>query len=574
MNGYGRLRRPISNGVKKTLKLAWGVIRRPAPTFRRIKEERPLGRGIAILLVSMVFGYFILSFVPEVFQEKVRLFSAFKLPISWWLQIPTDLFMILLAVFFLNLAAIFLKGKGNFGGLLISLFCINVLEFIEAPLLLGASFLNSGIGYWAIRIVIGIWSIGLILLAVRELFGFSIARAIGSYFMASVIGAFPILPFLILLAWWTFPKSVVIIPVCITLVLFGTIIFLKRRERLKRRIVSAFMAVLIFLGSIGIVGTLAVMGAPMLVMYQCCVYPMDVAIDDSGNLYAPSCAGRVHKFNPQGNSLLKVGRYIFSLAEIDLDGENNIYIVNNENSGLKKYDSKGNFIENIPLGLNYIYDLVIDAKGNIYVKGRRHIGKKSKIFKFDNQGNLLFELSSEYKLDGSGEKVEGPHCFMAMALDKGDNLYISYAQKGVSKVTKLDSFGNFLNGNFPVVLEKGAKEYWSPEDIAIGENEDIHLLTCRKHPEGKGRLYEIRRFNKQGEPLLNFSITRTEEDRFTIGREFVLDDHDNIYTTGHGMHSIEKFSPTGEYIMSIGPNPFIGKIVERSFFEHALFPKK
>lgn len=560
--------------MKKTFELAWGVIRRPASTFRRIKEEKPLGRGIAILLVSIVFGYFILSFVPEVFQEKVRLFSAFKLPISWWLQIPTDLFMILLAVFFLNLAAIFLKGKGNFGGLLISFFCISVLEFIEAPLLLGASFLNSGIGYWAIRIVIGIWSIGLILLAVRELFGFSIAKAIGSYFIASVIGAFPILPFLILLAWWIFPKSVVIIPACITLVLFGTIIFFKRRERLKRRIVSAFIAVLIFLGSIGIVGTLAIMGLPMLVMYQCCAYPTDVAIDDSGNLYAPSWAGRVYKFNPRGNDLLKAGRYIFSFAEIGLDGEKNIYIVNNENSGLKQYDSKGDFVKDISLGLSYIYDMVIDTKGNIYVKGRRHIGKKSKIFKFDKQGNLLFELSSEYKLDGSGEKVEGPHCFMAIALDKGDNLHISYAQKGVFKVTKIDPLGSFLNGNFPVVLKKGIKEYWSPEDMAIGKNGDIYFLSCRKHPEGKGRLYEIRRFNKRGEPLLNFSITRTKEDRFTTKREFILDDQGNIYTTGHGMHSIEKFSPTGEYIMSIEPNPSIRKIVEISFFEHALFPKK
>jgi len=186
MNGYGRLRRPISNGVKKTFELVWGVIRRPAPTFRRIKEEKPFKEGLIICLFSTFFySVIVYLLIPKAFLTKVESITKFIPPraLVFYDPILVLLFLLIVAALF-NLFARLLKGSSNFKTLLIAFFCISALNIIESPLLFGTSLVKSEIGYKIILYLFALWGFILWVIAIRETFNFSWGKSILSFVLS------------------------------------------------------------------------------------------------------------------------------------------------------------------------------------------------------------------------------------------------------------------------------------------------------------------------------------------------------------------------------------------------------
>lgn len=168
--------------MKKTLELAWGVIRRPAPTFRKIKEEKPWGRGLIIFLLAIILVNSSVFFLPPVLTTSFQYGEQF-LPIVGSPKVERivefiggiiidGIFIILLALFVTAVAWLFKnREKDSIKNLIISFLFMNALYFIWIPFLYGISFLERKfeLGIIISGLIVA-WSLALLSVAIGEVF--------------------------------------------------------------------------------------------------------------------------------------------------------------------------------------------------------------------------------------------------------------------------------------------------------------------------------------------------------------------------------------------------------------------
>jgi len=101
----------------------------------------------------------------------------------------------------------------------------------------------------------------------------------------------------------------------------------------------------------------------------------DVKIDSNGNIYvADEANNRIQKFDSNGNFITKWGSHgsengqFYYPTVISLDSTGNFFISDSYNSRIQKFDSNGNFITIIGSGmLSYsFYGVTVDQSGNVY----------------------------------------------------------------------------------------------------------------------------------------------------------------------------------------------------------------
>ncbi len=114
--------------------------------------------------------------------------------------------------------------------------------------------------------------------------------------------------------------------------------------------------------------------------------PSGLAIDSSNNLYVSDQLNhRIQKFDSNGNFITKWGRNGGDSSSGDLDGEfrmptglgidssNNIFVADHQNHRIQKFDSNGNFKTKIGANgnangeFNGPIDILIDRNGNLYI---------------------------------------------------------------------------------------------------------------------------------------------------------------------------------------------------------------
>src|SRR5690606_26702519 len=102
------------------------------------------------------------------------------------------------------------------------------------------------------------------------------------------------------------------------------------------------------------------------------LYPTRLAVDSNGNVYAIGGGTRIVKFSNDGgyqSEWTEPG----SLVDVDVDGDDNIYVIDNTDGNVRKYAGDGTPLDsmgapgagkgqmNSPLGL------AVDESGNVYV---------------------------------------------------------------------------------------------------------------------------------------------------------------------------------------------------------------
>lgn len=179
---------------KGILEISMGVLTRPTSTIRSICQERPIGFAIVVyLVVNLVVALASIGLGDLGFPEgRVEFSSAILAGISIFFIIGIPIIGLLtLAVFtaIWHAVALVLGGKGSYGGLFSGFAFAQLPAIFTAPLavigllpgITGA--LLFGLG----SIGLGLWSLVLSILAVRENYAVSTGRAILIYLLPVVV---------------------------------------------------------------------------------------------------------------------------------------------------------------------------------------------------------------------------------------------------------------------------------------------------------------------------------------------------------------------------------------------------
>ena len=296
--------------------------------------------------------------------------------------------------------------------------------------------------------------------------------------------------------------------------------------------------------------------------------PVDVAVDGSGDIIVVAEDNTVKKFDSSGKLLLKFGslctlvtgsgcidpdgagplklgdgQFRIGEAGVAVDNSGNIYVADQGNRRVQKFDSLGNFLFQIGSGAISDADgdfagpsgIAVDSSRNIYVTGQSN----HRVQKFDSEGNFLLKFGCPCTLatgigcidpDGEGPLELGDGQFgvlVGIAVDSFGNIIVPGATN--NRVQVFDTFGNFKfkfgtscniatgsgctdpDGAGP--LELGDGQFNNPHGVAVDSEDNIFVSEVDND--------RVQKFDSNGNFLLKFGSSGFGDGQFISPR--VLD---------------------------------------------------
>ena len=271
--------------------------------------------------------------------------------------------------------------------------------------------------------------------------------------------------------------------------------------------------------------------------------PASLAIDAQGNLYVLDAGhDRIQVFDPDGH-FLKMwgetgkgpGEFNFlrsngdKIGDVTLDSEGNIYVADNANQRIQKFDSNGKFL--MEWGGQGVKDgqflspigITVDGQGNIYVID----DSRDDIQKFDKTGTFLLKWGSH----GIGD---GQFNFTGqLEISPQGNIYV--ADFANHRVEKFDSQGTFLAKWGKFGKEPG--QFNDPAGIAIDPQGKVYISEYAAHlPE----TYRVQMFDPEGNFLGSWGGLGKENGQFIHPLAVAVDTQGNIYVSDE-TNRIQKF---------------------------------
>src|SRR5579859_6283071 len=117
-----------------------------------------------------------------------------------------------------------------------------------------------------------------------------------------------------------------------------------------------------------------------------------------------------------------------------VDGYENIFVVDNTNLNLQRFDRYGNYLSQFPVSGTLVQAskvAAVDLSGNIFVSD----DSNNSVDKYDNNGRKLLSITAA----ASGTAFKGPS---GIAVDADGNVFVADIIN--NRVVKFDNFGNFL----------------------------------------------------------------------------------------------------------------------------------
>lgn len=245
---------------------------------------------------------------------------------------------------------------------------------------------------------------------------------------------------------------------------------------------------------------------------------IELETDGNGNIYVlDNSQKKIQVFDKEGNFIKSFGEagdnpgQFNSPAEMVLDGTGNIYIGSSDGR-VEKYDNDGNYLLTIGNGnygeeegdFKYVNGIELDSDENIYVLD----GQNYRVQVFDADGNFLraFGESSE----GIGGFFKVP---TLMSMDADENLYVGFP--GVNELTiyLYDKMGNYINKRMLSNYTYGPFHASVSEIFVDGKGQ---IFTTNYLNIFDVFYNSIHKFNEQGELVKSYDLDQEQYQPYSL----------------------------------------------------------
>ncbi|MCX6181438.1 MAG: T9SS type A sorting domain-containing protein [Bacteroidetes bacterium] len=214
---------------------------------------------------------------------------------------------------------------------------------------------------------------------------------------------------------------------------------------------------------------------------------------------------------------------------IAVDAADNMYIVDQGNNRIQKFDSKGSYLLEwkIPvISTPSLQGIAVDATGYVYV----FEGFTNQIYKFDATGAYKMQWGNYGSKDGEFSGAKG------LAVDGAGNVYV--ADAGNNRIQCFDSEGKFLLKWGNVDAMQG------PTGIAVSAGGDVYVTDAIKN--------EVQMYKANGAFLLKWGVAGSKTGEFNGATGIAVDAAGDVCVVDNGNSRVQKFSSKGDFILEWG----------------------
>ena len=221
---------------------------------------------------------------------------------------------------------------------------------------------------------------------------------------------------------------------------------------------------------------------------------------------------------------------------IAIDSSGYIYVADQENNRIEKYNSNGTFITKWGSAgtgdgqFGYPSGIAVDSSGNVYViESSNH-----RVQKFNSSGAFITKWGSY----GTGD---GQFAYpWVVAVDSSDNVYV--ADQMNHRVQKFNSSGVFITkwGSEGV----GDGNFNRPCGIEVDSSGNVYVTDSYNH--------RIQKFTSNGTFITKWGSSGTDDGQFNYPQKVAVDSSGNVYVFDEFNHRVQEFTSSGKFLTKWG----------------------